>query len=168
MRRWAALPPRQSAPRGFAPLSAHYNQLAHPSQPKVTLPHYLHVPPTVPSVGYNGQAFELSGGYTAVQAAKVLADQAFLAIDASVASNEASLAKLETRELVAHKATVALGALDPEKTQVALGQLYLCWMSMLATLKIQFARTVSLGLSISRSLKPFGEKVGGRAIRLWG
>lgn len=29
---------------------------------------------------------------------------------------------------------------------------------MLATLKIQFARTVSLGLSISRSLKPFGDK----------
>lgn len=29
---------------------------------------------------------------------------------------------------------------------------------MLATLKIQFARTVSLGLSISKSLRPFGVK----------
>lgn len=72
------------------------------------------------------ESFEHSGGDAALKAAWALADQAFAAIDASTAGNEAALAKLESRELLAHKAAIVANALDPAVTQASLGQLYLC------------------------------------------
>lgn len=87
------------------------------------------------------EAFELSGGYNAGKAATVLAEQAFAAIDASAASNKAALDKLEPRELVAHKMAVAMNTLDPEATQDALGQLYLCAQLLISTPRRRANRT---------------------------
>lgn len=105
------------------------------------------------------EAFELCGGAPAAAAAVDLYTEAMLAIDASIADDASgALAKMEPKDLAAHKSLLVLRTVDPEKTQHAAGQLYLCWMAMLATLKIQFARTVALGLSICKTMHPIADK----------
>lgn len=51
-------------------------------------------------------------------------------------------------ELVQRKMRVALSAMDPVIVQSALGNLWTATMSACATVKLQFARTIALGVSI--------------------
>ena len=103
------------------------------------------------------EAYQLCGGDKASAAAAELYAEASLAIDASM-KEDAGIAALAPKELAAHKAALVLRVVDPAKTQIALGELYMVWMAVLATLKIQFARTVALALSINGSLKPAADK----------
>jgi len=103
------------------------------------------------------EAYQLCGGDKASAAAAELYAEASLAIDASM-MEDAGIAALAPKELAAHKAALVLRVVDPAKTQLALGELYMVWMAVLATLKIQFARTVALALSINGSLKPAADK----------
>ena len=48
----------------------------------------------------------------------------------------------------------ALAVRDPEKLTKAVGGVYAGWVVVQGTLRLQFARTVTLGISISKMLDP--------------
>lgn len=64
------------------------------------------------------------------------------------------------KELMARKFRLVLRKMNPEKVDNALGELYRVWLSVSAVLAIQFARTISLALTIADSLdKPMNKHV---------
>lgn len=63
----------------------------------------------------------------------------------------ADVKQISTSELVDRKIRVAAKAVeDPQRLSGALGGLYVSWLSVQATLRIQFARTINLALSCSQ------------------
>lgn len=62
--------------------------------------------------------------------------------------------QMSANELVSHKARVAMAAVkDPTRLMKAVQFLFSAWLSVIATLKFQFARTVALCLGISSMLE---------------
>ena len=61
--------------------------------------------------------------------------------------------KLSGKELMRHKTHLVLTKMDPEKIDRAVASMYSVWLSVAAVLKIEFARTISMALSISEFLK---------------
>ena len=62
---------------------------------------------------------------------------------------------LLTRKL----AVVAVAVKDPEKLSAALGGLYTSWLAVQAVLRIEFAKTITLGVSIAAMATPYLQKV---------
>jgi hypothetical protein len=61
--------------------------------------------------------------------------------------------ELQPAQLVQRKLQLALLAVeDPQKLSMAVGRLYTAWLAVVATLRIQFAKTVTLGISIADML----------------
>lgn len=61
--------------------------------------------------------------------------------------------QVEGKEFVKRKIQLCLKKMDPEKVNNAIAALYTVWLSVLAVLKIEFARTVALALTISDFMK---------------
>ena len=61
--------------------------------------------------------------------------------------------QLEGKALLMRKTQVFLTKCDPGKINTAVGGLYLSWIAVVASLKIQFARTITLALSIAEMLQ---------------
>lgn len=62
------------------------------------------------------------------------------------------------KELAKRKVKLVLTKMDPEKVNDAISSIYKVWMSVLAVLTIQFARTVALALSISVFTKRLADR----------
>ena len=61
----------------------------------------------------------------------------------------------QAAERIKHKVHVAaLAVRDPEKLTRAVGGVYVGWLLVQGTLRLQFARTVTLGISIAKMLDP--------------
>jgi len=64
---------------------------------------------------------------------------------------KADVDSLDPKELVIHKTKLVLQTVDPTKVSKQMSLLYTGWIGVLATLKIKFAKTVTLGLPLVRS-----------------
>jgi hypothetical protein len=81
--------------------------------------------------------------------------KAYVADDDSSANAD----DLLTRKL----AVVAVAVKDPEQLSAALGGLYTSWLAVQAVLRIEFAKTITLGVSIAAMATPYLQKVGYRS-----
>jgi len=61
--------------------------------------------------------------------------------------------QVSPKVLLRRKVKLVLTKMNPQKVDTALANLYSVWLSVLATLTIQFARTIALSLTISDFLK---------------
>lgn len=66
---------------------------------------------------------------------------------------KADVNKMDGKELLLHKSRMVMTKLNPERVNSALGGLYLAWVGVLATLKVQFAKTVTLAITISKIME---------------
>jgi len=66
--------------------------------------------------------------------------------------------QIDGQELVKRKVKLVLTKMDPEKVNDALASIYKVWVSVLAVLTIQFARTIALALTISDFTKKSADR----------
>jgi hypothetical protein len=105
------------------------------------------------------EAYELCGGEAATAAVRVVAAEASAVLEASSAEDAKDAgakgaAPVAASVLLRRKALLVARMTHPEALTAAAGALWLTWMGVLATLKLRFARTLALGVSISNSLAP--------------
>ena len=107
------------------------------------------------------QAAEHGGRATVLQALNDLADEALIIVNESKKDDSTDADKdgkkdvkaMSPAQLMAHKTKLVLKKMDPQKVDKAISSLYTVWLSVAAVLSIQFARTVSMALSIADFLK---------------
>lgn len=86
---------------------------------------------------------------------EILKVQEFSALDDQVDEDGDGIAdvdQIDSKALLMRKTNLALTKVDPGKIDKAMGGLYLSWIAIIATLKVQFARTITLALSIADML----------------
>lgn len=106
------------------------------------------------------EAWSLCGGKEAVASAKELWGEFEKVLVANKKDGEedkdgdgkSDIDQLDPKELVIHKTKLVLQTVDPQKVSKQISLLYTGWIGVLATLKIQFARTVTLGVAIGDKL----------------
>jgi len=106
------------------------------------------------------EAWSLCGGKEAVASMKELYGEFEKVLVANKKDGEedkdgdgkADIDQLDPKELVIHKTKLILQTVDPSKVSKQVSLLYTGWIGVLATLKIQFARTITLGVSIGDKL----------------
>mmetsp|Transcript_65828 Transcript_65828/g.212346 ORF Transcript_65828/g.212346 Transcript_65828/m.212346 type:complete len:373 (-) Transcript_65828:58-1176(-) len=130
------------------------------------------------------EAFRSFGGEALWEELCIVWEEAKLANEASqlddkVDANKDNIPDVEqmsANELVSHKAKVALAAVkDPERLMLAIQYLFSAYLSVIATLKMQFAKYVALALGIAsmldlpatRCLGPVLAMVMGKDIQHW-
>lgn len=103
------------------------------------------------------EAFHLATWSTTRAALEDIWEEALLIRDASAADDEkhghvTSRADATPAELAQHKLRVALLAVrDPQKLSIAVGGLYAGWLAVIGTLRLNVAKTVTLGVSSARA-----------------
>jgi len=71
------------------------------------------------------------------------------------------VATLSANDLLTRKLAVAAMAVkDPEKLSTAVGGLYTSWLAVQAVLRLEFAKTITLGVSIATMVTPTLQKLG--------
>eukprot|EP00747_Dinoflagellata_sp_TGD_P024135 gnl/TRDRNA2_/TRDRNA2_130342_c1_seq1.p1 gnl/TRDRNA2_/TRDRNA2_130342_c1~~gnl/TRDRNA2_/TRDRNA2_130342_c1_seq1.p1 ORF type:complete len:343 (+),score=81.68 gnl/TRDRNA2_/TRDRNA2_130342_c1_seq1:87-1115(+) len=106
------------------------------------------------------EAWRLSGGEEAVENVKVLYQNLMKAHEASKKDDVkdenndgvADVDQIEGKQLLARKVGVLLANTDAKQINDAVAGLWTGWMGVLAVLKIQFARTITLGHSIGEQI----------------
>lgn len=106
------------------------------------------------------EAWSLCGGKEAVASVKELYGEFEKVLEANKKDGEddkdgdgkADIDSLDPKELVIHKTKLVLQTVDPSKVSKQLSLLYTGWIGVLATLKIKFAKTVTLGVAIGEKL----------------
>lgn len=106
------------------------------------------------------EAWSMCGGKEAVASVKVIWGQFEKVLEANKKDGEEDkdgdgkpdVDQLDPKELVIHKTKLILQNVDPAEVSKQLGLLYTGWIGVLATLKIQFARTITLGVAIGDKL----------------
>jgi hypothetical protein len=63
--------------------------------------------------------------------------------------------QISSKALMKRKVKLVLTKMNPEKVNTAIASMYKVWISVLAVLKIQFARTIALALTISHFFQNF-------------
>jgi len=104
------------------------------------------------------QAAEHGGLTTVRQALSALSEEIVIIVEENKKDNKvdadgdgiADAQQLEGQELVKRKVMLVLAKVNPEKVNAAITSIYKVWMSVLAVLTIQFARTITLSLTISK------------------
>eukprot|EP00967_Tisochrysis_lutea_P064868 scaffold84154_cov36-Tisochrysis_lutea.AAC.1 len=103
------------------------------------------------------EAFRIFGWKSLVENLSIVAEQARLVAKASEEDDlvdddkdgVADVDQLGARELLKRKTVLAMATVkEPERLQEACGQLWTAYVSVLATLHLQFARTTALALAI--------------------
>jgi len=61
--------------------------------------------------------------------------------------------EIDEKELILRKANLVMTKINPAKIDNALQTSYTVWIAVIATLKVEFARTIALSLSISKILR---------------
>ena len=101
------------------------------------------------------EAVRMSGWDRTQSALEEVYTDACAVYKAYVADDSANTDDLLTRKL----AVVAVAVKDPEKLSAALGGLYTSWLAVQAVLRIEFAKTITLGVSIAAMATPYLQKV---------
>lgn len=107
------------------------------------------------------QAAEHGGRKAVVQAVSDLADEALIIIEESKKDDKVDEDKdgkkdvdqISNSEFVARKTKLVLRKMNPEKVDKAIASIYKVWLAVAAVLSIEFARTISLALSIADFLR---------------
>lgn len=107
------------------------------------------------------QAAEHGGRKTVVESVGALAEEALTIIEESKKDDKedkdkdgkADVEQISNSEYVLRKTKLVFKKMNPEKVDKAIASLYRVWLAVLAVLTLQFARTISLALSISDFLK---------------
>lgn len=106
------------------------------------------------------EAWKVCGGDEAIRSGKQLYNEWLKVVEANKKDNEedkdgdgvADVDQISPQELLARKSKLALKAVDPHAVSKELALLYTGWVGVLAVLKIQFAKTVTLGSTIGEKL----------------
>jgi len=107
------------------------------------------------------QAAHHCGWNVMVQAIDDLTDEATKAIDASVKddNNKFFSSSENSREVFRRKTMIVLKTVDPVKINQAVGAMYTTWLGVSSVLEKEFARTITLSMTISGYLQPVIEFV---------
>jgi hypothetical protein len=69
--------------------------------------------------------------------------------------------QLSPQDLMTRKLSVwAMAIKEPEKLSVAIGGLYASWVSVQAVLRLEFAKTITLGVSVAEMVTPTLQRLG--------
>jgi len=112
------------------------------------------------------QAAEHGGLDTVGRALSALSEEVIIIVnenekDDKVDANKngkADVVELDGGELLRRKVKLVLTKMNPEKVNDALATIYKVWISVLAVLTIQFARTIALALTLSDFSKKFADR----------
>jgi len=107
------------------------------------------------------QAAKHSGGEKLIASIKDLSNEVTVILEASKKDDEidadgdgiADVNQIDGKALIMRKTGVVLEKCNPDKINTAVGYIYVTWMAVVVTLKVDFARTIALALSISSSLR---------------
>jgi hypothetical protein len=107
------------------------------------------------------QAAEHGGRKTVVEAVSDLAEEAMIIIEESKKDDKEDKNKdgvkdvdqITKKEYMTRKTKLVLKKMNPEKVDKAIAAMYRVWLAVIAVLTIQFARTISLALTISDFLR---------------
>lgn len=99
------------------------------------------------------EAWKVCGGNEALESAKELLAEWKKVLEANKKDNEedkdnngiADVDEISAQELLLRKSKLALRSVDANKINSGLGNVYTGWIGVIAVLKIQFAKTVTLG-----------------------
>lgn len=113
------------------------------------------------------EAWRLCGGAEAVASCKVLWAEFVKAQKENKEDDEkdedgdgiADVNQISAQELAARKAIMVSRAVDPQKLNLAIAGIYTGWIGVVATLQIQFAKTVTLGEVIGTHLYDIAKRV---------
>jgi hypothetical protein len=116
---------------------------------------------TFPTLFAALQAAEHGGRETVMQALADLADEAMVIIEESKKDDEADedkdgkkdIKQISNSEYLQRKTKLVLRKMNPDKVDKAVSAMYKVWLSVVAVLSIQFARTISMALSIADFIK---------------
>jgi len=116
---------------------------------------------TFPTLFASLEAAKHAGRQTVFRAVSDLAKEAMIIIEESKKDDDADedgdgkkdVKQISSRELLSRKFKLVMKKMNPDKIDNALGSMYKVWLSVAAVLKIQFARTISLALSIAEFLE---------------
>mmetsp|Transcript_16358 Transcript_16358/g.19991 ORF Transcript_16358/g.19991 Transcript_16358/m.19991 type:complete len:316 (+) Transcript_16358:101-1048(+) len=136
-----------------------------------------------PTVFAAVEAAKHGGIKTLVAALGDLSDEAIKIIEASKKDDDADADKdgakdvdqIDAKALILRKANLVVTKMNPEKIDKAIASIYKVWLSVVAVLSLQFARTIALSMSISDFLKkptdhiisPYVRKIVPREYEKW-
>jgi len=106
------------------------------------------------------EAWKVCGGDEAISSAKEILAEFKKVLEANKKDNEedkdgngiADVDEISPQALLLRKSKLAMRSVDPDKINNGLANLYTGWIGVLAVLKIQFAKTVTLGTMIGEKL----------------
>jgi len=129
------------------------------------------------------EAAKHGGMSTVRQALGDLADEAMVIIEASEKDDKKDddnngvpdVDEMTAKDLILRKTRLVLTKINPQKVDNALASLFKVWISVVATLTIQFVRTITLALTIcdvlnkvsDRSVKPIVTNATPKEYRKW-
>lgn len=107
------------------------------------------------------QAAEHGGRKKVVESLTALSKEALIILDESKKDDKKDddgdgiedVKQIDSTKFAMRKVNLVMTKMDPEKVDTAIANLYQVWLSVIAVLMVQFARTISLALSISDFLK---------------
>jgi hypothetical protein len=107
------------------------------------------------------QAAEQGGRVTLVYAMRDLSDEAAVIIEESKKDDKvdadgdgiADVDQIDNKEYVHRKTLLVLRKMNPQKVDKALNSIYTVWLSVMAVLSIQFARTIQMANSIAEFMQ---------------
>lgn len=114
------------------------------------------------------EAARLGGIETLVNACSDLSGEVLTIIEASKKDDAvdqdgdgvADVSQIDAEDYIIRKTELVLTKMNPEKVSVAISALYKVWLSVLAVLVVQFARVVTMSLTISEFVnKPINKYV---------
>jgi len=106
------------------------------------------------------QAAEHGGRETVVKAIREISEEAMGVIEESKKDDKvdddddgiADVLQISNEQYAARKTLLVLRKINPERVEKAVSGMYTVWLSIAAVLSIQFARTISLALSVANFL----------------
>lgn len=104
------------------------------------------------------EAARHGGAHLVKSSLKALGEEALVIIEESKKDDEkdddgdgkADIDQIIPKEYIMRKAQLVVTKINPQKVDTAIANLYTVWLSVAATLSIQFARTIALSLTIAK------------------
>ena len=109
------------------------------------------------------QAFRMCGWETTRQALLDIASDARAVYAAHAADEQrsADVSELDVQELLSRKLAIyAMAVKDPDRLSAAVGGLYTAWLAVQGVLRLEFAKTITLGVSIAEMATPVLNRLG--------
>ncbi|KAL7515179.1 hypothetical protein ACHAXN_012514 [Cyclotella atomus] len=109
------------------------------------------------------EAAEYAGRTTVMKAVSALSEEVMIIIEENKKDNEtdadgdgqSDVDQISNQEFVRRKVDLVLRKINPEKVNDAISSLFKVWLSVLAVLTVEFARTIAMSLSIGDFVHKF-------------